>query len=374
MSNCLRPVGIPCAAYRTSSDPDSPMIPHCDRDAMPAKPGSWISTSKGVRRLLNDEIAKGLGVPKAWLGEIYPSSKAVANTISLHLLEGLTSSFVVDEPTVTAEPPTGLPPPAQEPQKLSSFQWTPPDLTKDQAWYRECVADLMQASLVYESPGLLIEEGLQMIGRHRNNYDKEGPKPNKLQLLWWRFPRESWDELRTGCSMNFLVPPRAEITPNSAMDEEQICIAEEFIDELVSLSVLTAVKEGEMVANGPLFCLPKPRQPGQWRVLSDMRRGGQNEATGSDPTVFPKSSTIVDQLYAGGCLAVVDASKFFYQFPTKPEERKYLGCIHLRHAHLHYVNGGLPMGSGNSPAIAGRHGAAFCRLVRSTIPEFQGTI
>jgi hypothetical protein len=41
-----------------------------------------------------------------------------------------------------------------------------------------------------------------------------------------------------------------------------------------------------------------------------------------DPTVFPKSGVILDQLYAGGYSAVVDASKFFYNFPTKPEERK----------------------------------------------------
>jgi hypothetical protein len=213
-----------------------------------------------------------------------------------------------------------------------------------------------------------------MIARHRNHYDAEGPKPNKLQLLWWRFPRESWNELREGCSMNFLVPPRSEITPNSDMDEDQICIAEEFVDELVALGILVEVPEGEMVANGPLFCLSKPGQPGQWRILSDMRRGGQNKAIGSDPTVFPKSSTILDQLYAGGCSAAIDASKFFYQFPTLPDERKYLGCIHPRCPHIHYVYGGLPMGGGNSPAMAGRHGAAFFRLVRSIAPEFQGSL
>jgi hypothetical protein len=134
------------------------------------------------------------------------------------------------------------------------------------------------------------------------------------------------------------------------------------------------VAEDDMVANDPLFCLPKPRQPGQWRILSDMRRGGQNEAIGSDPTIFPKSGMILEQLYAGGCSAVVNASKFFYQFPTCQDERKFLGCIHPRRDTTRYVYGGLPMSGGTSPAIAGRHGAAFCRLVRSCSPAFQGTI
>jgi hypothetical protein len=128
-----------------------------------------------------------------------------------------------------------------------------------------------------------------------------------------------------------------------------------------------------MVANGPLFCLPKPGQPGQWRVLSDMRRGGQNAVVGSDPTVFPKSGVILDQLYYHGYSAVVDASKFFYHYPTKPDERKYLGCIHPRYEDQHLGYTKIPMGAGNSPAIAGRHGAALLRLIKSRSPLFQGT-
>jgi hypothetical protein len=85
------------------------------------------------------------------------------------------------------------------------------------------------------------------------------------------FPRQHWDDIREGSSMNFLVEPRRKLTPNSVMDEDQMVIAEEFLDELVSLGVLIEVALGEMVANGPLFCLPKPGQPGQWRILSDMR-------------------------------------------------------------------------------------------------------
>jgi hypothetical protein len=116
--------------------------------------------------------------------------------------------------------------------------------------------------------------------------------------------------------MNFLHEPATGLNPNSEMTAEQITIAGDFIDELVGLDVLTVVKPGEMLANGPIFCLPKPGQPGQWRVLSDMRAGGQNTAVGADPTVFPKSGVILDQLYTHGYSAAVDASKFFYNFRT----------------------------------------------------------
>jgi hypothetical protein len=107
-------------------------------------------------------------------------------------------------------------------------------------------------------------------------------------------PFEHWDGLRDDSSMNFLCEPRHKLTPNSDMEEEQIVIAEELLDELVGLGVLVDVQPGEIVANGLLFCLPKPGQPGQWRILSDMRRGGQNEAMGADPTVFPKSGVILE--------------------------------------------------------------------------------
>jgi hypothetical protein len=113
----------------------------------------------------------------------------------------------------------------------------------------------------------------------------------------------------------------------------------------------------KIVTDGPLFCLPKagqPGQPGQWCILSDMRLGGQNEAIGAGPTVFPKSSSILDQMYTGRWSAVIDASKFFYQFLTRKDERKYLGCVHPRWANLFYVYCGLPMGAGNSPSFAGR--------------------
>jgi hypothetical protein len=151
--------------------------------------------------------------------------------------------------------------------------------------------------------------------------------------------------------MTFLVEPRCETTLNSEMDEEQIVIGETFLDELVLLGVLIKLAPGEMVANGPFFCLPKPGQPGQWRILSDMRRGGQKEAIGANPTVFPKSGSILEQLFTRGYSGVINASKFFYQFPTQGDKRRYLGCIHPRWDDLFYVYAGLPMGAGKLPVL-----------------------
>jgi hypothetical protein len=38
-----------------------------ERDTTPAHSGSWISDGSRARRLLPEELAKGLGVPKQWV-------------------------------------------------------------------------------------------------------------------------------------------------------------------------------------------------------------------------------------------------------------------------------------------------------------------
>jgi hypothetical protein len=53
--------------------------------------------------------------------------------------------------------------------------------------------------------------------------------------------------------------------------------------------------------------------------------------------------------------AIADASKYFHNFLTLPEERDSIGIIHpIKGEHLWYV--GLPMGAANSPAILCCHG------------------
>jgi hypothetical protein len=108
----------------------------------------------------------------------------------------------------------------------------------DPVWYKARVQNILAACLCYEDPGPLIEEGLDQLRIHRGNYDAYGLTPTRLQLLWWMFPKEHLNELRVGCSMNFLVVvPRNELTPNSEMDEEQIVSAEDFLNEGTCVAV-----------------------------------------------------------------------------------------------------------------------------------------
>ena len=102
-----------------------------------------------------------------------------------------------------------------------------------------------------------------------------------------------------------------------------------------------------------------------------MRDGGQNDWIGSDPVFMPRVSHILDQMYEGGFTAVVDASKFFYQFRTHPDDRPFLGILHpLTGELLEYL--GLPMGSGSSPSYATQYGLAFLRMLREQAPEMFG--
>jgi hypothetical protein len=78
---------------------------------------------------------------------------------------------------------------------------------------------------------------------HRQSYDEFSPKPKALQLLWWEFPPEQWEELREGCRMNFLTTPPQMIHQSTNMDEEQLKISADFVDDLVSLGVLRLPKD-----------------------------------------------------------------------------------------------------------------------------------
>jgi hypothetical protein len=214
---------------------------------MPAQPGTFIQTDRGIRRLLHNELCNGLGVPKPWVLE-YPDGKTARRTVALHLLEYLTPALL--QPAAPEQPPV-----LEAPSKMSKvvtrcdtvgdfmvFTWKPPDLSPGSDWTRETIQELREACNEYAAAAALFQDGLKRLQRHRGNYDAEGPNPTHLQLLWWEFPRERWDELREGCSMNFMREPVHLIQPNSAMTDAQLAIAEEFLMEMVSLGVLLEVR------------------------------------------------------------------------------------------------------------------------------------
>ena len=249
---------------------------------------------------------------------------------------------------------SGLGPSAAGSPSGAPFSWKPPNLSPGSPWHRERLRNLEAAAAFYPDPGALIADGLVRLERHQGNYDANGPNPTHLQVLWWEFPPEHWDLLRDGSPMNFLEPPVPAIHDNSPMDPPELAAAVEFVEELISLGVLIKPPPGvEVLTTSPLFCVDKPHQPGQLRVIADMLRGGQNKVIGADPVFLPKVTHILESLYTGGYSAVVDASKFFYQFPTHPDDYPYLGVVHPRTLDL-WVYGGMPMGSGSSPSLASR--------------------
>ena len=371
MGNLLTPSGLVKSwAYKTNNGDN---LPQAHKDPMPPTPGRWISTDKGVRALTPEEVGRGLGMKSEEAKDM--SGALLTRTTSLfhweYLMDCLGSPSAY--PAIAGGTPQTVENQANR-QVEPPFKWVPPDLSVGSPWYKERLKSLQKASWEFPDPPSIVKEGLSILDIHRSNYNSEGPAPTQLQLIWWEFPREHWGPLRKGSPMNFLQEPEPCMHPNSLMDEDQIRIAKEFIQELRDLGVLKPAGPGEVIlSSAPLFCVPKEGQPGQWRVIADMLRGGQNKCIGSDPVFLPRVAHILDSLYAGGYSAVVDASKFFYQFPTLPEDRPHLGIVDPTTGEVLTYHG-LPMGSRNSPALASRYGIAFLRKLFMENPIFQGKV
>lgn len=80
--------------YRDSLPPDHVSAPNAVRDPMPARPGSWIETDRGFRRLHADELARGLGVPKDWCPDPQVIiGKCIDHLVGIHLWEGLSQNL-----------------------------------------------------------------------------------------------------------------------------------------------------------------------------------------------------------------------------------------------------------------------------------------
>ena len=382
MSNLLTPPGL--IRRRTSHSPPqgAGRVYESTTEPMPSAIGRWIKTEKGIRRLLPEEVGRGLGIPKHW--EVAPTllnARNLNSSTSTYHWEYMGQCF-----SATTTGPEGNQASEENPdhghtpskadkdggELLEDVTWRPPNLTKNGPWYQARVARLKACALQYPNYHQIVAEGLEDLERHRSNFDHEGPNPTTLQLLWWEFPIEHHEDLRRGASMNFLKVPEPGLTDNSDMTDEQLVVAGEFVDELISLGVLQLPPTHRAtLLNAPLFVIPKPGQPGQWRCIADMLRGGQNMCIGTDPTILPRANDILQELYHGGFSAVVDMSKYFYQFRTREEERKWLGTIHPISGII-YEYAGLPMGSGNSPAIACRIGQGFLRMLRAKYSVFQG--
>ena len=405
MSNLLMPFGVPAAAWTkmvpSTEETDRRFLPCVSKfkfgrspifdpeGPMPDVLDSWVQVDKGIRRLQVEELAKGKGVPKEWQPVSRKKRNLWRTVVSLitvaHLwtaaMDSLGDWMRVQSPrgmtkVDSQSPQPGLsapelfPVPEWKEVESNMPEWEVPDLKEGSAWYDDRISSLHQAIHNLPDRERHLQEGIQALSRHRLNYTSDGPQ--QLQLLWWEFPPEHWEPLREGCSMNFLILPSGELQMNSKMDEETSAIAGKFVDELVKLGVLQPAI-GKLRANCPLFCVDKVSQPGEKRCIADCKKGGQNECMGQDPTFLVRNDEILPQLYEGGWSAIADASKQFHNFPTKPGERRYLGCIHpITGVELVYA--GLPMGTANSPAIACRINNGALRQLKKESPRFHGVV
>ena len=216
-------------------------------------------------------------------------------------------------------------------------------------------------------------DGLEILHHHSTNYGDSGPQ--KLALLWWEWDCLHWDVLQKGVSMNFMEEPLAELVKNQDMVKEKTTVAVEFVEELIQLQILKKASEhGVTLKNNFLmFLVPKPNQPGEYRVIADGKAGHQNDACVADPCCMISPSHILPHLYTGGYSASTDMSKYFHMFRTAVKERMYLGLIHPVTGE-HYFYDRLPMGTRNSPAASGRFGASFTRELLDYEVLFGGVV
>ena len=130
MSNLLTPPGLIKSTSYCCLTLDSPQA---TSDPMPCFPGAWIITEHGHRRLLLDECARGLGIPKDWrLDPRKLNGNTLLRTTSVFHWEFLSTSFL---PTVSTSYQAGSSSPSATivPSSLTDmspppFSWRPPSL------------------------------------------------------------------------------------------------------------------------------------------------------------------------------------------------------------------------------------------------------
>ena len=350
---------------------------------------SWIQIPEfGIRHILPDEMRKLKGVQNSRYNSI--PSKVLFHSVEQHvwavICKAIAPCLIQTPPMVSPASPSTKDYLLHQPPIIgknrnntlsstivqSNWTWTMPNLTTGSPFNLERIKSLKTAlkesELDYETE---YQAGLDILTAHQKNYGPEGPL--QLVVLWWEWPSLHWENLRTGSPMNFMEVPTPGLIPNQVLKGPELDAAIKFVDELISLQVLILPPPSVTVLNYfPLFLVPKPGQPGQFRTIADGKAGGQNEVCVADPCLMTSPEYILAYLYTNGFSATLDLSKYFHMFLTRVNEQKYMGLQHPG-TDATYVYNTFPMGTRNSPGASGRFGAAFLRTVMDTSELFHGT-
>jgi hypothetical protein len=161
----------------------------------------------------------------------------------------------------------------------------------------------------------VLTEGRCLLASHRLHNTSQGAR--RLEILWWECPLEHWESLRFGASMNFMKTPEPGLEENAKMTESQIKIVVYFVSELISLGILVLIPICVLLLNScPPFMVPKPGQPGQWRCITDIKKGRQNQACDADPVHMACPEDVLHQMHPGSFSSVIAASKYLHTFLT----------------------------------------------------------
>ena len=101
--------------------------------------------------------------------------------------------------------------------------------------------------------------------------------------------------------MNLLAIPSSGSVPNQELKVPELTEAINFVDELTALKVLCRPPPSLKLSNNfPLFLVPNPGQPGQFRTIEDGNAENQNEVCVADPFRMTSPDNILPYLYRRG--------------------------------------------------------------------------
>jgi hypothetical protein len=169
MSNLLTLSGLLRGRGTVYLDHAYHAAPNSATEPMPGKVGGLFRTDRGVRHLNLDETGRGLGLPKDCNPDL--TDKALYRTTSVSHWEYLSDSFLSKGTPGTRLDPTSQPSlpmdASSAPTEYPPFEWKPPDLREEGAWWQERVANLWKAAATLDHPEEAYQNGLGILNLHR---------------------------------------------------------------------------------------------------------------------------------------------------------------------------------------------------------------